>query len=149
MNTWSFYATKLLSSWKKSDKYRNELPYELSFLLLLIYSRTAASYLNLLSRTCLVNNVSRLASQICLGVSYRFFIAAVCSIEILPQFYLFIYFIYFLTTAWFFLFQWKESRPTIECAIKQCTRQQRTYHQATDQSASKVQNRQHQKTNKY
>ena len=34
----------------------------------------------LFSLTCLVNNVSRLASHICLaGVSYRFFIAAVRS----------------------------------------------------------------------
>ena len=95
----------------------------------------------------LVNNVSRLASHICLAVSYRFFIAAVRSMEILPQFY--------STeqwctcegdsTAWCFLSEWKQTRPTIKSAIKQCVRQQRMCHQATNQSASRVQNRQHQK----
>ena len=42
--------------------------------------------MSLFSQTCLVNNVSRLASQICLAVSYPFFIAAVRSIEIYSNF---------------------------------------------------------------
>ena len=38
-----FNATELLS-WGKSGKYRKELPYELSFLSLFIYSCTSVSY---------------------------------------------------------------------------------------------------------
>ena len=41
----------ILLSWEKSGKYRNEVPYELSFLSLFIYSCTSVSYPSLFSRT--------------------------------------------------------------------------------------------------
>ena len=50
--TAEFYVTELLS-WRKSGKYRNELPYELSLLSLLIYSCTAVTYPSLHIRKCL------------------------------------------------------------------------------------------------
>ena len=60
MHTWScskylaleFYATELLS-WGKSGKYRNELPYELSFCRCLpTPTCTSVSYSSLFCRTC-------------------------------------------------------------------------------------------------
>ena len=51
LTTAAFYATELLN-WGKSGKYRNE--YELSFLVLFIYSCTLVSYPSLFSRTYLV-----------------------------------------------------------------------------------------------